>query len=108
MKDILAASVQIQQGAGINENDFASLVRQEQEFDKSKPSVQDGVSQDEEYRGNNPQRGFYNSDVVLMEAKHGGYAYLGSGMLLQDPSTWGPFEQNDGTSFFHGLVACII
>jgi len=95
VKDILAASVQIQQGAGINENDFASLVRQEQEFDRSKPSVQDGVSQAVEYRGNNPQRGFYNSDVILMEAKHGGYAYLGSGMLLQDPSTWGPFEQND-------------
>ena len=34
-------------------------------------------------------RGFCDTDIVLIEAKNGKSALLGSGVLLQNPSTWG-------------------
>jgi len=39
-------------------------------------------------------RGFHNTDVVLIEAKQGNNAFLGSGVLLQNPSTWGNADKS--------------
>jgi len=39
-------------------------------------------------------RGFHDTDIVLIEAKYGKNAFLGSGVLLQNPSTWGKVDKS--------------
>ena len=44
-------------------------------------------------------RGFHDTDIVLIEAKSGETGFLGSGVLLQNLSTWGKADESS-TSFF--------
>lgn len=39
-------------------------------------------------------RGFYDTDIILTEAKTSNQIMLGSGVLLQNPSTWGRIDES--------------
>ena len=96
--EIIAATTSREQNGNQDENKFFKTMIQED--DRTSKVVSDTESTT--FTG----RGFYDTDIILTEAKNSSkQVILGSGVLLQDPSTWGRFDES--IIFFSNLLFLI-